>query len=419
MPFSPLRRFQRRGCRAAKHRHSPPIDGRSYSPRPKLADGRDASTSPAVEASVDDADRYAGTLAFRPDLVGADLADEKLLVSSSRTGRSGWAPQSRLHKLPRSLLAASSVSQLPLPHVVPLDIAAPPTPPAAGKRRLKRLDRFQLAAHAQAPASPTRSENSYSTASPSWAILSRSDFCVAPLIGASTVKDSDPAEHQRPERPRDQPMVARCMRPKPPSSQVSKPKRRRKQHKRAVCTMGSVLSWMLISRPLPMLEPVAKTSSAFESPVCSKTVAVWWSVQKRSSSCSASSEWCHLPGCSAKNCRLTTWCPRCASSFAKPLGSTLYLLRFQCRDSLLMDRVARLARLLSAPLCVGAGRHFVAYRDDAAPLGYDATTPLAEPGDLAITPDAGAAVSKKIKELSPARFSRAASAFDTAWWASA
>lgn len=83
-----------------------------------------------------------------------------------------------------------------------------------------------------------------------------------------------------------------------------------------------------------------------------------------------------------------------------PLGSTLYLLRFQCRDSLLLDRVARLARLLSAPLCVGAGRHFVAYRDDAAPLGYDATTPLAEPGDLAIYTPTLVQPCRKIKELS-------------------
>lgn len=86
--------------------------------------------------------------------------------------------------------------------------------------------------------------------------------------------------------------------------------------------------------------------------------------------------------------------------YRNPLGSTLYLLGFQCRDSLLLDRVARLARLLSSTLCVGAGRHFVAYRDDVAPLGYDVVDPLSDPSDLTIYTPTLAQPCRKVRELS-------------------
>jgi len=64
------------------------------------------------------------------------------------------------------------------------------------------------------------------------------------------------------------------------------------------------------------------------------------------------------------------------------LGASAYLLSFQCSDSLLLDRVARLARLVGAPLCIGAGQHFVAYRDERAPLGYDVSDPISDFGAL-------------------------------------
>ena len=56
-----------------------------------------------------------------------------------------------------------------------------------------------------------------------------------------------------------------------------------------------------------------------------------------------------------------------------PLGAQAYLLRLGCADSLLLDRLARAARLCGAVLCIGAGKHFVPYRDRRAPLGYDAS----------------------------------------------
>lgn len=81
------------------------------------------------------------------------------------------------------------------------------------------------------------------------------------------------------------------------------------------------------------------------------------------------------------------------------LNASSYLLRFQSSDSLLLDRVARLARLVGAPLCVGAGHHFVAYRDERAPLGYDVTEPLAEPLDVAIYTPAFSQPYRLVREL--------------------
>jgi hypothetical protein len=80
------------------------------------------------------------------------------------------------------------------------------------------------------------------------------------------------------------------------------------------------------------------------------------------------------------------------------LRSTSYLLSFQTSDSLLLDRVARLARLVGSPLCVGSSPHFVAYRDEEAPLGYDAQ-PLAEPGDLTLYTPAFVQPYRRIRAL--------------------
>lgn len=75
-----------------------------------------------------------------------------------------------------------------------------------------------------------------------------------------------------------------------------------------------------------------------------------------------------------------------------PLGAQAYLLRLGCADSLLLDRLARAARLCGAVLCIGAGKHFVPYRDRRAPLGYDASElHLPEPGP-GVTTEAAAYV---------------------------
>ena len=81
------------------------------------------------------------------------------------------------------------------------------------------------------------------------------------------------------------------------------------------------------------------------------------------------------------------------------LNASSYLLRFQSSDSLLLDRIARLTRLVGAPLCVGSGQHFVAYRDEQAPLGYDITELLAEPLDAAIYTPAFSQPYRLVREL--------------------
>lgn len=80
------------------------------------------------------------------------------------------------------------------------------------------------------------------------------------------------------------------------------------------------------------------------------------------------------------------------------LRSTSYLLSFQTSDSLLLDRIARLARLVGSPLCVGNSPHFVAYRDEHAPLGYDAQ-PLTEPADLTLYTPAFVQPYRRIRSL--------------------
>lgn len=80
------------------------------------------------------------------------------------------------------------------------------------------------------------------------------------------------------------------------------------------------------------------------------------------------------------------------------LRASSYLLSVQTSDSLLLDRVARLSRIVGAPLCVGASPHFVAYRDERAPLGYDAQ-PLNEPGDLTLYTPAFVQPYRRVREL--------------------
>lgn len=67
-----------------------------------------------------------------------------------------------------------------------------------------------------------------------------------------------------------------------------------------------------------------------------------------------------------------------------PLGARGYLLRFACTDSRTLDRCAGVAAFCLGTLCVGTERHFVAYRDRRAPLGYDADALSAEASDYVL-----------------------------------
>jgi hypothetical protein len=54
-----------------------------------------------------------------------------------------------------------------------------------------------------------------------------------------------------------------------------------------------------------------------------------------------------------------------------PLESREFLVLFHASSSYLCDRAARIARLFGGQAFTGSGKHFVKYRDDASPLGYD------------------------------------------------
>lgn len=63
------------------------------------------------------------------------------------------------------------------------------------------------------------------------------------------------------------------------------------------------------------------------------------------------------------------------------------LVEVQSSSSHRMDRLASIARLVSAMVFTGSGRHFVKYRDAQAPFGYDIAELLPEPGDIALYHD--------------------------------
>src|SRR5690606_14478281 len=56
-----------------------------------------------------------------------------------------------------------------------------------------------------------------------------------------------------------------------------------------------------------------------------------------------------------------------------PLGSREMALRIPAGSSYLLDRAARCAQLVGGATYTGTSKHFVRYRDDRSPYGYDAT----------------------------------------------
>jgi hypothetical protein len=62
-----------------------------------------------------------------------------------------------------------------------------------------------------------------------------------------------------------------------------------------------------------------------------------------------------------------------------PLGSREMLVRIPATSSYAMDRTARCARLVGGVTFTGTAKHFVQYRDDRSPYGYDAVDVQALP----------------------------------------
>jgi hypothetical protein len=69
------------------------------------------------------------------------------------------------------------------------------------------------------------------------------------------------------------------------------------------------------------------------------------------------------------------------------LGIHEIVLEFAAESSERMDRVAETARLAGGLTFTGTSRHFVQYRDAAAPFGYDAADLVATPAPLALYHD--------------------------------
>lgn len=69
-----------------------------------------------------------------------------------------------------------------------------------------------------------------------------------------------------------------------------------------------------------------------------------------------------------------------------PLGSREMLLRIPAASSYAMDRAARCAKLVGGATYTGTSKHFVKYRDDRSPYGYDAAEihALAKGADLMV-----------------------------------
>jgi hypothetical protein len=63
-----------------------------------------------------------------------------------------------------------------------------------------------------------------------------------------------------------------------------------------------------------------------------------------------------------------------------PLASRELLVVFHAASSYLVDRAARIALLLGGLTFTGSGKHFVKYRDEASPLGYDVDQLAADVG---------------------------------------
>jgi hypothetical protein len=67
-----------------------------------------------------------------------------------------------------------------------------------------------------------------------------------------------------------------------------------------------------------------------------------------------------------------------------PLAAHELLLTFAAESSYRADRAARIARLLSGLCFTGSARHFVQYRDESSPLGYDTPQVSSDEGDFVL-----------------------------------
>jgi hypothetical protein len=85
-----------------------------------------------------------------------------------------------------------------------------------------------------------------------------------------------------------------------------------------------------------------------------------------------------------------------------PMKSRALLMTIPASTSYVLDRAARCARLAGGATYTGTSKHFVKYRDDRSPYGYDVSDlPSGASGEVVLHGDDGAAVYAREGELDP------------------
>lgn len=82
-----------------------------------------------------------------------------------------------------------------------------------------------------------------------------------------------------------------------------------------------------------------------------------------------------------------------------PLASHEHLVLFHASSSYLLDRAARIAGLFGGLAFTGSGKHYVKYRDNDSPLGYDAAALYSEAADFVLYADTFTQGYQRVKEL--------------------
>ncbi len=82
-----------------------------------------------------------------------------------------------------------------------------------------------------------------------------------------------------------------------------------------------------------------------------------------------------------------------------PLESREFLVFFHAASSYLLDRAARISSLFGGLCFTGSGKHYVRYRDNAAPLGYDIHALSADPADFILYADTFTQGYQRVKDV--------------------
>jgi hypothetical protein len=82
-----------------------------------------------------------------------------------------------------------------------------------------------------------------------------------------------------------------------------------------------------------------------------------------------------------------------------PLESREFLVFFHASTSYLLDRASRIAALFGGLAFTGSGKHYVRYRDNGSPLGYDIATLHTDPADFVLYADTFTQGYNRVKDV--------------------